>query len=436
MKIFFTICALFLLLAFGGSILMVFEGEILLGFFTLCSCIFLSKFLILGYKKNKEFDEQWEKKEQQKKIDAARKQMEIAQINQSAKDGKWEFPSEKFYCMCRASQVTTLNNEFSIQKAAKLAEQVIKETAPEIDLANCGEYFKKESLEGFLKKGEILARAAEEKRILAQKQPRNANPNIPETTFIQRATELSCLSGSDKRVKMLTNLVADYKARIKAMCEGEQALRQLGMIYASQQKKETSWGVMGGIAEGIAGPAAGVIAASNTIANNRKIQQYNESVRKASMDIMSGIPSISEDRYKLEMELGKIEQKLDEAKYKVVLSEPIADKIWQNIKVGKAVVKKNPSGVLSVSVPVSVKEPFALNVPDNVRMVIDGTIRGAVWFEDRFLSTIYFPLPMYGIASNMTVEVTLDGMCGVSVEYDGEYTVKIADSQNLWIMEA
>ena len=35
----------------------------------------------------------------------------------------------------------------------------------------------------------------------------------------------------------------------------------------------------------------------------------------------------------------------------------------------------------------------------------------------------------------MTAEITLDGMCDWSVEYNGKYNVKIADEQNLWIME-
>jgi hypothetical protein len=69
-------------------------------------------------------------------------------------------------------------------------------------------------------------------------------------------------------------------------------------------------------------------------------------------------------------------------------------------------------------------------------MVVDGTIKGKVYFEDKLVGDVIFPLPLYGILSNNTVEVTLDGMCGASVEYDGEYTVKIVDHHNLWVMEA
>ncbi|MGM9791504.1 MAG: hypothetical protein ACI3Y4_03775 [Candidatus Cryptobacteroides sp.] len=376
------------------------------------------------------------KKEREKERIKKEQEEKIRELNQSVKDGKWEFPAEEYYCLCRDNQATMLNNEFGIRKATQLAEQLIKQTAPDVDLSNCGEYLKKSSLESFLEKGEALAKKTEEQMLLAQKQPRNANPIEPETTFLQRASELAALSGSSKRVKMLSNLDSDYFSEIVRKINGEQALGQLGMIYAGQQKKESSWAIMGGIAEGIAGPGAGIMAASQTIANNRKIQEHNAAMRKASMDIMSGIPSMVGDKEKLYKEREKVKQALKETESKVVLSKPTSEEIWKNITVGKAAVQKKPSGVLSVSVPVSLKEPFTLDVPENVRMVVDGVLRGEVWFEDKWVDNVYFPFPMYGIPSNITAETILDGMCGRSVEYEGEYTVKIADTQNLWIMEA
>ena len=329
-----------------------------------------------------------------------------------------------------------MNNEFSIKKATQIAKQIIQITSPDIDLANCSEYLKKERLEELLKEGSIIAKEADERELLKQRQPRNADPNKLEMTFIQRTAKLPWLYGYDKRKQMLTNLVDDYDIRIREMRRGEEALMELGMIYAGQQKKETSWAVMGGIAEGIAGPTAGVMVASNAIANNREIQQYNESVRKVSMDIMSGVPGLAGERYQLEEERAKIEEQLYEVKNKVVLNKPNAEEIWQNMNVGCATVKKNPSGVLSVSLPISLNQPFALDVPENTLMVVDGVIRAQVWFEGKRVDNVYFPLPLYGIPHNMTAEIILDGMCGRSVECDGEYSVKISSNQNLWIMEA
>ena len=52
------------------------------------------------------------------------------------------------------------------------------------------------------------------------------------------------------------------------------------------------------------------------------------------------------------------------------------------------------------------------------------------------IGSVLIPLPLYGIPTNMREEVTLDAMSDRSVEYNGKYTVKLAESQNLWIMEA
>ena len=258
--------------------------------------------------------------------------------------------------------------------------------------------------------GEYQAKETKERILFAQKQPRDAQPNDPEKNFIQRASELAILSGSAKRVKMLSNLDGDYFSEIVRKINGEQALRQLGMIYAGQQQKESSWAIVGGIAEGIAGPAAGIMAAANTMENNRKIQAYNASVRKASMDIMSGIPNVAGDRIKLEGEREKVKEALKSVETKVVLSQPTGKEIWQNIEVGKATVKKNPSGVLAVSMPISLKEPFVLDVPNDVCMVVDGVLKAEVWFEDKRVDSVFFPLPMYGIPTNMIAEIILDVM--------------------------
>lgn len=420
----------------GVAIWLAFQGPFY-ALIAVVGCIILLVVLVILSNRDAK-KEQEEKKEAQERRDE-----KLNQELQELKDGKWPFPVEKFYRLCRESRITALDNDFSLNKATLIAKEIIEDTFFEkileagcdIELEDYGEYLKKESVEAFFKKGEAYAKEADARALQQKKIPRNANPNEPEKTFLERASELSKLSGRDKRKKMLSHLSADCNKKICDLLEGEEALRKLGMIYAGQQQKESSWAITGGIAEGIAGPAAGIMAASDTMERNRKIREHNEMMRQASMDIMRGIPSIAGNRFQLQEEITKIGKQLDETTNKVVFSQPDAAEIWQNIKVAEATVQKNPSGVLEVSLPVTIQEPFVLDVPEGVGMVVDGTIKGEVWFEDKLVGEVLFPLPIYGIPSNMSAEVTLDGMCGRSVEFDGEYTVKIADTQNLWIME-
>lgn len=364
-----------------------------------------------------------------------RKQMqEQEERNQLARSGLWEFPVEEFYIDCRDNHVTRITNEYSKQKALKIAKSIIE--WERIDIDCCAEYLKINRLKEYLEAGRLAVEKGEKKMLADSKMPKDATPDAGEEAFMESARELSGLYGCQKRKKMLAAMIESYEARIKAIREGEEALKQLGMIYASQQKKESDWAIRGGIAEGIAGPAAGLAVALNTMQSNEEIRAYNASVRKMSMDIMSGLPNMMNDKEKLRQELHHIYGQHSKMEYKVTLSDPTSKSIKNNIVMGNASVSKAGSGVLHIALPICFKKAFIVDVPDGVDTVVDGTIKGEVWFEDSFVDEVIFPLPLYGIPSNMTEEVTLDGMCGRSVEYDGKYTVKITDDQNLWIMEA
>ena len=113
------------------------------------------------------------------------------------------------------------------------------------------------------------------------------------------------------------------------------------------------------------------------------------------MDILSGAPKLAGDRYQLEEEVKDIHQKLTPALSKVTLSKPNASDIWNNMSVGTCTVNKTNSGVLMISLPVSLKKSFDLDVPEGINMVIDGTIKGEVWFEDNYVGNVFFPLPIF-----------------------------------------
>lgn len=336
-----------------------------------------------------------------------------------------------------AGSISDLNNEYSITKAARIAKDLMDKTAG-IKLQDYGNYLHKDKLAQFLTTGERQAKEADERQIRQQKQPRAAaNATDAEMTFLTRASELADLSGNKKRLKMLNNLLHDYLKKIADLRAGEEALKTLGMIYADQQKKEGDWAIMGGIAEGIAGVGAGVAVAANTMANNAKIREYNASMRKASLEVMSGLPTVAGDRYTLEKESDKILQRISEAANKIVLSQPAGDEIWKELSVGKVDVKQKESGVLALAVPIALKHPLELDVPDGVVMVVDGILEAEVWFEDSLVDTVHIPFPIYGIPCSSTEKTVLDGMCGSSVAYkDSKYKVKFKDKQNLWVMEA
>lgn len=291
-------------------------------------------------------------------------------------------------------------------------------------------------MERFLAEGKRLATDTDNQKLEAQKIPKDATPNQLEKTFIQRASAIVDLAGNQKRIKMLDDLKRDYIDQMEKLRQGEEAMKQLSMIYIQQQQKEEDWAFAGGLAEGLAGPVAGYMASSQVIEKNRKIQQHNAAMRDTSMRVLSGIPSMISDQTKLREEIKKIEKAQAEANEKIMLSTCDNLPIWEHFKVGKYEIRKADTGVLHISMSIRIEKPFLLDAPENVNAVIDGSLKANVWFENRIVGFVNIPFPLYGIPTNMTEEITLDSMLDKNVAIDGEYTLKILDSHNLWIMEA
>lgn len=407
------------------------DGELCLIAF--CGAAFTAGFAHLARKCAKKIKER-KQCIQAKRKENAERQKRQNEKNALAQKGTLEISAEKFYNACKEAHITSFNDEFSQAKAKQIINDMLNDEGilPE----NRTLYLSPDYFERCFRDGEAQAKASEKARLEASKAPRNATPNEDEARFFQRVAEISGLTGNQKRIKMLQNLESDCQTRITKKKQGQEAMRQLGQFYFAAQQKEASWGLSGGIAEGIAGPAAGVIAASQTIENNRKIQQYNQSMREASAIALRGSFGLNNDICELESERSEIQKKVSEAEKKVTLQNPTADEIFSNLKIGRARIEKSETGVLHIELPISIKRPFALSAPEEIIMVVDGVLSGEIWMEEKMIGSVLIPLPLYGIPTNMREEVTLDAMSDRSVEYNGKYTVKLAESQNLWIMEA
>lgn len=349
--------------------------------------------------------------------------------------GEWVFPSKEFYLKCKDANFIELNNEYSIKKAETLAFDFIKKAVPDIDKNSCLAYLSVEQMKHFISIGEKQHRDAEEARIQKMKQPRYANPTTQEKAIIERASTLRTLKGIAKRKQIYLDSISDYARKISDAREGQQAMRTLGTAYLGQQKKDTSWAVMGGIAEGIAGPAAGVAVALDTMANNARNQAHNEIMAKTATDLYMRADDMSTTISNLEKSRSDLVKECSELSNKVVLSNPTAEEIWRSIQILDTDVKRNDSGVLEVNVYLWIKHPISVNAPENVPFVVDGTLTGIVFYEDTPIGTVHFPLPCYGLPINTNRDFTLKGLCNRSVEYPGTYTVKFEDTQNLWVME-
>lgn len=375
--------------------------------------------------------------EERKQEEAERLKSKVAEFNRLGKEGKWQIPTEKFYQMCTENRLADVTSEFELEKAKSIAVQLIKEACPEVDLECFQQYLTKESLQKYMRQGKPQAEKTAQRKLEESKTIRNAFATAEEIKFIRRADALSEKTGCEKRVVMLSDLLEDCDQRIQQLRDGEEAMIKLAGIYSGMQKKEKNWAAIGGFAEGLAGPAAGIMAASDAMQDNYEIRKYNEEMRQTSIDIVKGtyMNNIT-DRYKLEKERNNIQQQIEATKTKVSLTNPTAQQIWKHFSAGNARVVRSESGVLMCSVTLWPKGPLHLDVPKGVNMVIDGTLKGDIWAEGKFVGPVVFPLPLYGIPCNTSSEVTVDGMCAKSMEYNCDYSLKLRAEPKLWIMEA
>lgn len=406
-------------------------GYVVFGIFLILGCLAIPALFFIEHMEE-------EKRGRQALEEKTRRENEEREaIQQSAKNGTWVFPSEKFYQQCTEQKVVNTSDEYGFKKTKLIAEQLIRETCPEADMSCFQSYLTKKKLQEFLETGKSQAEQTAKKKLEESKRVREADADSYEATFMLRSSSVAGLTGCQKRVRMLTDLISDYDERIQKLKDGEEAMKQLAMIYTGAQKKESDWAILGGAANGIAGPVASAAVIWDTMKKNGEIAKYNEGMRKASMDVLSGTFSVAGNRIKAEEERENVKIRREEAREKITLSKPDANEIWNNIHIGQNYsVKRYDSGVLHVSISLGFLRSFALNVPQGVHMVVDGTIRANVTMDGIDIGTAEFPLPLYGIPCEADAMVTLDGMCGWSTEFQGKYSLRFADQQNLWIMEA
>lgn len=205
--------------------------------------------------------------------------------------------------------------------------------------------------------------------------------------------------------------------------EKESALRYMNSL---SNQKEISWSIMGGIADGIAGPAAGVAVAMDIQAQNAAIRAQNAAnaqlLAPAKFSTYQNISDLNKayDRY---------EKELDDTKTKLV-SDMGAKECLECIVFNSTDVKVSASGTCTVVT--KAKLPKQLIIFDDLKAVIDGTIIAEVYDGSNKIADVPIVLPKYGIGDKEELE--LMGMALCEAEQDKKYIVKYT-ATNLWAME-
>lgn len=367
---------------------------------------------------------------------------EKKEINKKIIKGKWEFPCEEFYNKCKAAGITSFDDEFSIKKAQKFIIEILSEnnvdeknyhlfTEPKKmkELYNNGPKYKEKRIK--------IEQEKKNKEILKQKEIKEVNPSGENAKLIKYYAELATLKGTKKREKMLSFATEEKREKYNQVCEQKKSIDKYSdYLYNKAEHNSSNWAIAGGIAEGLAGPAAGVAAAMDAMAKEPQIQEDNRILKESALELkytsktqLSKMVDEAEIKYKEAL----AEEK--NAKNKIVLSKPDGKEISKYVCVEKSDFERMDDGILKISAKVVLKESIKLNVPKGTKMVVDGVVLGKVFYEGKFVDDVKLVLPTYGITNALKQNVFATGYCTKSAEYKGNYTLEITDMTNLWVME-
>ena len=353
----------------------------------------------------------------------------------SLRSGTYDFSALDFYKKCEAEGITSLDNEFSEKKAQLIAENIFKDMgAPD---GSYQSYMDK--IPTYFAEGK-KARNVELRQIETDnKKPKVGSLTDDEAKIRDFNNKYSCIHGMDKRKRILSDEINQIDTDIAKIQEAQEALMQLGTIMASSMstQKKSSGAFEVSLANSVGGTGAAVLAAMDVAERNAKVERYNaESRAQAAKWIQTTVDgSMEANRSECSLKKSKelLKSELEKAKGKLALDSIDQEELLEglNCTCKLSNIKRNAE---STSFEIKCNNTYVPNVPDGVKMSIDGSLIAKIYCDkNTLIDEVKVALPLYGIECGK--EETLKGVS--EMHMDGEHTnymVKIF-ANDLWLAE-
>lgn len=267
---------------------------------------------------------------------------------------------------------------------------------------------------------ELFERALKEHEAISQRSALNhlEGERAVERREFERLNKYADLTGKAKRIAMLLDQAAELRKEAKSQ------YKYADMLMRSGQQKERDWAIWGGIANGIAGPGAGVSTAVDIQMQNMQIRAENEKRRQAALPAyMSMTNSAQRNRRNAD----EIMKEIENFKLKLVSDESAAE-LMKKISFSNTDVLVSETGAAMVCTSATLDVNF--KIFDDVPAVVDGTIVAKIYDGNQLCGTAQLVLPMYGLGQ----DIPLKGICIDCCKPGKKYTAKFT-AKNLWAME-
>lgn len=206
--------------------------------------------------------------------------------------------------------------------------------------------------------------------------------------------------------------------------------------------KGSDWAILGGIADGIAGPAAGVATALSVQQSNAQRAAQNDSFIRSTASVMN---IMREHAYDMEREANKHDEKAKELdRQKAALDNDIsranvalvgdtpADEILSMLSFGYTDISVSETGAFTVKVYVSLPRNNLLIYGDTPA-VVDGTLLANLYQNKDYIGSAKLVLPAGGLAPGSR-SVTLQGMGLAGAKPHAKCQIEFVPHK-LWLIE-
>lgn len=315
-----------------------------------------------------------------------------------------------FYNECIENNVRSCKSEKDRQKASLIAKKYNIYYADIEALYN-------EAKQCYQEKLKTDKEYARQKELVELKQKEQAQYDV--------LNEFSSYTEREKKIAMLTKEYNEAARNLRATNDA------ISMTLTPPLEEEHDWAVMGGLADGLAGPGAGIATAVNAQIENAQIRARNSQLLHETADIRGQmILAGAKQRNPLQASCSELIDRINATKTKLIGKDsPEACLKALHFENTKIAVSK--TGTCTVDAKVGLKRSEYYIFGD-VKATIDGTIQGEIYDGNEKIGTANLVLPLDGIPDASMV--TIKGMCLFCGQPGKKYTVKF-NAENLWAME-
>lgn len=352
--------------------------------------------------------------------------------------GKWEFPIDAFYEKCVSEKATAVTNKLNFKKMMLIAKNIIDTEGIPQEYAHL--YYDEEKVKYYFKAGKENSQTAKKKAAEEEKLRKITPQEAKLTDEMKEIRNLHFALRNElyaaKRKLHLEILIGSIEKKIQSYKKAFDNTLTVAAAMSSSAKQtpKNDWAVIGGFVQGIAGPAAGAIAASQAIAENEKIEYENRQNKSAvEKRAFSMAKSASDGYIHKKGELEKIQKPykdaLEKLPLKLFFEEYDKNELFNSLKISGSVSKPNNE---SVTVTIDIFNGYNPEIK-NYTVVMDGIIKTKLYCEDIFVDEFFIALPANGIAYNekaVIIQYPKKYMIGENRKYRFEFS-----PHSLWLME-